>query len=83
MRQFARERCYIGVKSARQTPRMTEIQTSRVHRTWLDRLLFWQRAYQTKIFDEHREVFGRGPTPKASQYAAERRWIAELPTKEK
>jgi hypothetical protein len=49
-----------------------EIQTSRIHRTWLDKLSLWQRAYRTKIIDEHREVVGRGPTPKASRVDAER-----------
>jgi hypothetical protein len=62
---------------------VTELQTSRVHRTWLDKLLLWQRAYETKIFDGHREVVGRGPTPEASHKAAERRWVSELPTKDK
>jgi hypothetical protein len=59
---------------------MVEVQTSRVHRTWLDKLLLWRRAYQTRIFDKDREVFGRGPTPEASQEAAEQRWVAELAT---
>ena len=63
--------------------RMAEIKTSRVRRTWLEKLLLWQRAYHTKIFDEHREVFGRGPTPEASQEAAERRWVAQLVTEDK
>jgi hypothetical protein len=62
---------------------VTELKTSRVHRTWLDKLLLWQRAYETKIFDGHREVVGRGPTPEASQKAAERRWVSELLTKDK
>jgi len=55
---------------------MAEIQTVRVRRTWLDKVQFWQRAYQTKIFDAHHEVYGRGPTREASVEAAERRWIA-------
>ena len=54
----------------------TEIHTVRVRRTWLNKLQFWQRAYPTKIFDAHREVYGRGPTPEASVEAAQRRWIA-------
>jgi hypothetical protein len=61
---------------------VTEIRTTRVHRTWLDKLLLWQRAYETRIFEGHREVVGRGPTPEASQAVAERRWVAELPTAE-
>jgi hypothetical protein len=56
---------------------MADMQTSRVHRTWPEKLLLWRRAYQTKIFDERREIFGRGPTPEASQEDAERRWVAE------
>jgi len=54
--------------------RATELQTVRVRRTWLDKLQFWQRAYQTKIFDERREVYGRGRTGEASVAEAERRW---------
>ena len=61
---------------------LMEIQTSRIHRTWLDKLSLWQRAYRTKIIDEHREVVGRGPTPKASRVDAERRWLAELPAED-
>ena len=38
-----------------------EIQTSRIHRTWLDKLSLWQRAYRTKIIDEHREVVLKHP----------------------
>ena len=52
-------------------------------RTWVDRLLLWQRAYETRIFDAHREVIGRGPTPEASQKAAERKWDTKLPVEEK
>ena len=59
---------------------VTEMRTNRVRRTWLDKLLLWQRAYETRIFDGHHEVIGRGPTPEASQAAAEQRWVAELPT---
>jgi hypothetical protein len=47
--------------------------TQRVPRTWLDRFKLWRRAYETKIFDQHREATGRGPTPEASQQAAE--WL--------
>src|SRR6476619_6649242 len=70
LRQFARGNRYIEVTSPCQTPRMAEVQTSRVHRTWLDRIQFWGCAYETKIFDERREVLGRGPTPEASREAA-------------
>jgi hypothetical protein len=55
----------------------TESRTVRVRRTWLDKLQFWQRAYQTKIFDECREVYGRGLTREASIEAAKRRWESE------
>ena len=77
-RQFALGYSYIPVTYAIQIFGMaTEMQTVRVRRTWLDKLQFWQRAYQTKIFDERREVFGRGPTREASVEEAERRWVAE------
>ena len=82
LRQFARGNRYIEFTSPCQTPRMAQVQTSRVHRTWLDRIQFWGRAYETKIFDDRREVLGRGPTPEASREAAEGRWLAELPTKD-
>jgi hypothetical protein len=62
---------------------MTEVQTSRVHRTWLEKLMLWQRAYQTKIIDGHHEVVGRGATAEASQAAAERLWVAEMRVEEK
>src|SRR5262249_32198935 len=57
---------------------MTWIQTSRIRRTWLEKLFLWQRAYQTKILDVQREVIGRGHTPEASLKSAERRWHVEL-----
>ena len=53
----------------------TEMRPTRVRRTWLDKLLLWQRAYETRILDETHEVVGRGPTPEASQKDAERRWV--------
>ena len=56
---------------------MTEVITSRTHRTWAEKLMLWQRAYQTKICDELHEVVGRGPTREAAQEAAERQWVAE------
>src|SRR5262249_12691806 len=76
-RQFALACGDILVTRLFQNSRMpTEIQTMRVRRTWLDKFQFWQRAYQTKIFDERHEVYGRGPTGEASVEAAERRWTA-------
>ena len=57
----------------------TQIETSRVHRTWADRLKLWRRAFETKIWDGQREVIARGPTREASQEAAERRWVEEQP----
>jgi len=56
---------------------VTEMRTTRVHRTWLDKILLWRRAYETRILDGHHEVVGRGPTPEASRDAAEQRWVAE------
>jgi len=64
-------------------PMQKRIETRHVRRTWIDKIKMWRRAYETKIFDESREAFGRGPTCEASRMAAERRWIAELPMKER
>jgi sugar/nucleoside kinase (ribokinase family) len=55
----------------------------RVPVTLSDRTCLWQRTYETRIFDAHREVIGRGPTPEASQKAAERKWVTELQVEEK
>jgi len=60
----------------------TQIETSRVHRTWGDKLRLWRRAYVTKIWDEHRAAVGRGPTPEASKQAAEQKWVEEQPRTE-
>jgi hypothetical protein len=53
----------------------TEIQTERVHRTWLDKVLLWRRAFQTRIYDQQREAIGRGPTAEASRKAALEKWV--------
>ena len=53
----------------------TEIQTERVYRTWIDKVLLWRHAYQTRIYDEHREAIGRGSTVEASREAALERWV--------
>jgi hypothetical protein len=52
----------------------------RVRRTWLDKLMLWKRAYETKVSDGLREVIGRGPTREASEQSAFRRWNTEAPT---
>jgi hypothetical protein len=57
----------------------TQIETSRVHRTWAEKVKLWRRAYVAKIWDEHRDAVGRGPTPEAAQKAAERQWVEEQP----
>src|SRR5262245_25414011 len=52
----------------------TEIKTRRTHRTWLEKVRFWQCAYETKVCDSHRELVGRGSTPETSRNAACRLW---------
>ena len=48
------------------------METRRVRRNWIDRLLLiWGRAYETKIRQSGHEVTGRGPTPEVSEEAAE------------
>ena len=56
-----------------------EINSVRNHRTWLERLRLWPRAYETKITDAHHEAIGRGPTTEASYAIARRRWHADRP----
>ena len=56
---------------------MPEIRTLRARRTWAEKLMLWKRAYQTKIWDGHREAIGRGSTAEAAQEAAERNWVAK------
>ena len=58
--------------------RIAETQTERVHRTLFERLKMWRHAYETKVFDEHCEAFGRGPTPGAARDAALKRWTEQL-----
>jgi len=50
---------------------------------WVEKAKFWPRAYQTRIFDQRREVVGRGPTPQASHEEAEQSWVAGLTTETK
>ena len=58
----------------------TEVKTWRTRRSFIDKLRGWKVAYETKMAEGHREVVGRGPTPEASQEAAQRRWDAGKPT---
>ena len=60
-----------------------ETKTRRVRRTWLERLKLWRHAYETKVFNNRHEANGRGPTPEASQKAAEKRWIEQAAKKER
>src|SRR4029079_5575808 len=48
----------------------TQVSTELVDRTWIDKILLWRRAYQTRVFDSRREAIGRGPTEDASRDAA-------------
>ena len=44
----------------------------------------WRRAYMAKVSDGRREATGRGPTPQASQEAAEKLWVRlQAPEKER
>ena len=54
----------------------TQVETERVHRTWIDKVLLWREAYQTRVFDSQRETFGRGPTEEASRDAALKLWVS-------
>jgi hypothetical protein len=65
------------ISRSQNPPMSTEIQTKRIHRSWSEKLMLWRAAYQTKIFDDHREAVGRGPTVQASREAALAVWVAD------
>jgi hypothetical protein len=48
--------------------------TARIRRGWLDRLRGFNHLYQTEVTDGHHVATGRGTTPSASAYAAQRLW---------
>ena len=50
------------------------VETRRVRRNLTEKLLWWPRAYETKVWHSGHEVTGRGSTPKASEKAAIRKW---------
>jgi hypothetical protein len=51
-----------------------KVETRLAHRTWIERLLLWRHAYETKIWESGHEVVGRGPTPgRGRQAKMERR----------
>src|SRR5262245_50360747 len=81
--RYAEGRSSIGTRNDHATPLdhdpslKTYVQTSRVRRTWSDRLKLWQRAYETKIWDGRSEITGRGSSAEASQKVAEREWVKD------
>jgi hypothetical protein len=54
-----------------------QMETRRVPRRWIEKLLLWGSAYETKIYLSFHDVIGRGPTPEASEEAAKRKWNEE------
>jgi hypothetical protein len=65
-----------GRKNKKKTVHMPEpkTETRRSHRTWIERLLLWKQAYETRLWASGHEVIGRGPTAEVSQESAVRRW---------
>ena len=57
--------------------RELEHRTSRVRRSWLERLRGYDRVYETKITDGERAAHGRGASREASEQAALRNWNAK------
>jgi len=55
----------------------TNIETSRVKRTWMNVLSLWRRAFTTRIFNERREVVGRGSSEQSSREAALTAWVTD------
>jgi hypothetical protein len=54
----------------------TNIETSRVKRTWMN-VTLWRRAFTTRIFNEQREVVGRGSSEQSSREAALTAWVTD------
>src|SRR5262245_28900035 len=48
--------------------------TARIRRGWIDRVRGIERLYETKVTDGYHEVTGWGPTPSASEQAAQKSW---------
>ena len=57
--------------------RELELRTSRVRRSWLERLRGYDRVYETKVADGEQEAYGRGASREASEQAALRNWNAK------
>jgi hypothetical protein len=53
---------------------MTEIKCSRVRRSWIEKLMMWRRAYETRITEGHHEICARGPSREESQKVARKLW---------
>jgi hypothetical protein len=52
--------------------------TERIRRRLIDRLMGFERLYETKVTDGQRVAYGRGATPKTSQQWAQRNWDARF-----
>jgi hypothetical protein len=55
-----------------------KVETRVDHRTWMERLLLWRHAYETKIWESGHEVTGRGPTAEVSRQVAIKIWNEEI-----
>jgi hypothetical protein len=51
--------------------------TRPVPRNWIEKLLLWPRAYETKIWLPGHDVTGRGPSQESSEKAAVKKWNGE------
>ena len=54
-----------------------DIQIRRVRRTWLERLLLWDRAYEAQARRGHEKISERAKTPEAAQALVVKRCFAE------
>ena len=57
--------------------RELELRTSRIRRSWLDRLRGYDSVYETKVTDGGHVAYGRGASREASEQAALRNWNAK------
>ena len=54
-----------------------DIQIRRVRRTWLERLLLWERAYEPQTQRGHEKISERAKTPESAQALVEKRCFAK------
>ena len=66
----------VTVRADDYSPPEMQITCVRVARRLLEKLMMWNRAYETTISDGYRQTIARGPNPWTSEKEAQRLWAA-------